>query len=50
MHIMVGGALTDGGSVVEWASSLLNLNSDEAFQKCMEEVEALTKEDMEKPS
>jgi len=48
-HVLVGGALTDGGSVVEWATSLLNLNSDDAFQKCMEEVEALAQEERESP-
>jgi len=37
-HILVGGALTDGGSVVESARSLLNLQSDESFNVCMEKV------------
>lgn len=48
-HVLVGGALTDGGSVVEWASTLLNLPmSSEAFQKCLDEVRYLAKTDYEK--
>jgi gluconokinase len=49
-HVLMGGALTDGGSVVEWACNLMNLNTDEAFQRCMEEVQDLTKEDIDAPS
>ena len=45
-HVLVGGALTDGGSVVEWACSLLNLNSNDAFQECMKEVEDLVDQDV----
>eukprot|EP00584_Thalassiosira_punctigera_P000836 CAMPEP_0172536578 /NCGR_PEP_ID=MMETSP1067-20121228/8318_1 /TAXON_ID=265564 ORGANISM="Thalassiosira punctigera, Strain Tpunct2005C2" /NCGR_SAMPLE_ID=MMETSP1067 /ASSEMBLY_ACC=CAM_ASM_000444 /LENGTH=619 /DNA_ID=CAMNT_0013321683 /DNA_START=41 /DNA_END=1900 /DNA_ORIENTATION=- len=37
-QVLVGGALTDGGSVVEWARSLLNLHSDESFDACLEKV------------
>lgn len=36
--ILVGGALTDGGSVVEWARSLLSLQSKESFEACLVEV------------
>jgi gluconokinase len=36
--ILLGGALTDGGSVVEWARSLLNLQSPESFDACMTQV------------
>ena len=36
--ILLGGALTDGGSVVEWARSLLNLESPETFDACMARV------------
>lgn len=36
--ILLGGALTDGGSVVEWARSLLNLQSPESFDACMTRV------------
>ena len=43
-HILVGGALTDGGCVVEWASSLLNLSSKEALNECMAKVEGLVQE------
>ena len=49
-HVLVGGALTDGGSVVEWATSLLNLNTDDAFRDCMRKVEMLMQEDTESPS
>ncbi|KAL7552236.1 hypothetical protein ACHAWF_015468 [Thalassiosira exigua] len=38
-HVLLGGALTDGGSVVEWARSLLNLNSNDAFREFMMKVE-----------
>ena len=36
-HVLVGGALTDGGSVVEWMAQLLNLGpvSSDAFQACL---------------
>lgn len=44
-HVLVGGALTDGGSVIEWASSLLNLNSEVEFQECMEQVEQLIEQE-----
>ena len=37
-RVLVGGALTDGGSVVEWARSLLNLHSDESFDACLEQL------------
>jgi len=35
----VGGALTDGGSIVEWAKRFLNLETDRsAFEKCLDET------------
>lgn len=37
-RILLGGALTDGGSVVEWARSLLNLQESGHFDACLEEV------------
>jgi len=41
-HVLVGGALTDGGSVVEWASTLLNLpTTSNAFRECLSEVARL---------
>ena len=49
-HVLVGGALTDGGSVIEWACSLLNLKTDEAFQQCMNEVKALINKETDCPS
>eukprot|EP00980_Cylindrotheca_fusiformis_P012231 scaffold2983_cov123-Cylindrotheca_fusiformis.AAC.1 len=44
-HVLVGGALTDGGSVVEWASQLLNLTGKQDFQDCMTKVRKLGEED-----
>jgi len=45
-HVLVGGALTDGGSVVEWASTLLNLpTASEAFRECLGEVERRLQDD-----
>lgn len=43
MHLLIGGALTDGGSAIEWVRRLLNLNDDETFAACMEKVYDLTK-------
>ena len=40
-HVLVGGALTDGGSVMEWLSELLNLNTGEAFVDCINQTQAL---------
>ena len=40
-RVLLGGALTDGGSVVEWARSFLNLRSDDDFDACMAEVSRL---------
>ncbi|CAB9527016.1 Glycerol kinase [Seminavis robusta] len=45
-HVLLGGALTDGGSVVEWISNLLNLNATSgAFEECMAQVKTLLEED-----
>jgi gluconokinase len=44
-HVLIGGALTDGGSVVEWVSQLLNLSTEEAFQDCLQKVETLAETD-----
>jgi gluconokinase len=46
-HVLVGGALTDGGSVVEWARELLSLQDDTVFANCMAEVEQLLNEEYE---
>jgi gluconokinase len=41
-HVLLGGALTDGGSAVEWATRLLNLDSSsQASDACWSEVEEL---------
>ena len=34
-RVLLGGALTDGGSVVEWARALLNLKEDREFEACL---------------
>lgn len=39
-HLLLGGALTDGGSIVEWVSSFLNLDKD-AFAECLGEIQVL---------
>lgn len=46
-HVLVGGALTDGGSVIEWARQLLNLEDDNDFSECIAEVETLLNRDYE---
>lgn len=40
-HVLVGGALTDGGSVIEWLSELLNLTTGEAFVNCINQTQEL---------
>jgi gluconokinase len=40
-RILVGGALTDGGSVVEWARKLLNLQSEQEFDAALQDVTEL---------
>ena len=40
-YILIGGALTDGGSVVEWVRQLLNLENHHTFQQCLEDVNTL---------
>jgi gluconokinase len=39
-HVLVGGALTDGGSVLEWLSHLLKLN-DQEMNECLENARDL---------
>ena len=38
-HVLLGGALTDGGSVVEWVRSIFQLQDDAEFDKMMGKVE-----------
>jgi gluconokinase len=49
-RVVVGGALTDGGSVVEWARTLLNLGAshEEEYEACLLEVEQLVSIDLAK--
>jgi len=49
-HILIGGALTDGGSVFEWATKFLNLTTKEAIGRCMEDVEAIARSERQKGS
>jgi gluconokinase len=44
-HVLLGGALTDGGSVIEWAATFLNLNTEEAFLDCVNKTEELAHAD-----
>lgn len=44
-YLLLGGALTDGGSVVAWIREVLNIASDEEMQQCLERVEALLLQD-----
>jgi gluconokinase len=44
-NLLLGGALTDGGSVIEWAAELLNLSSEKAFLHCVNQAEELTRID-----
>jgi len=47
-HVLLGGALTDGGSAVEWIRQLLNLNDSKDFSECIERVgEALKRAEEE---
>jgi len=39
--ILLGGALTDGGSVIAWLRDLLNLKSEEEYIQCEENVFAM---------
>jgi hypothetical protein len=40
--MLVGGALTDRGSVIEWAAELLNFSNEEAFLNCVNRIEQLS--------
>ena len=40
-HVLLGGALTDGGSVVEWVRSIFQLEDDTVFYEEMKRVEQL---------
>ena len=40
-HLLLGGALTDGGSVIAWARQLLHIQSDKEMQACLAEVDQL---------
>ena len=42
---LVGGALTDGGSVIDWSRNLLNLKGEAEFASCMEEVGRLVQQE-----
>lgn len=44
-HVLLGGALSDGGSVMEWTSKLLNLGGFDSteFQECLQEAKVALK-------
>ena len=43
-NILLGGALTDGGSVIEWLRTLLNLKEDSDLEGCMQKSSQLYEE------
>ena len=43
-HVLLGGAITDGGSVIEWISKLLNLSTPGELETCFKEVEKMLTE------
>jgi len=44
-HVVLGGSLTDGGSVVEWMRQLLNVESPDDFDTLLADVEGLLEDD-----
>jgi len=46
-HVVLGGSLTDGGSVVEWMRQLLNVESPEDFDNILNDVEDLLEDELE---
>jgi len=47
-HILLGGALTDGGSVVDWIRKLLNLKCEDDFVLCLKHAMSSYKENVVK--
>ena len=39
--VLLGGALTDGGSVIAWLRGLLNLKSEEEYMQCQEKADRM---------
>ena len=37
-YVLVGGALTDGGSIIEWLRNLMNLKYDDDFNSCLQKA------------
>ena len=37
-YVLVGGALTDGGSIIEWLRNLMNLTCDANFDSCLQKA------------
>jgi gluconokinase len=46
-HLLVGGALTDGGSLIEWLSQLLQLEPNHDFEACMDRTTRLINNEYE---
>jgi gluconokinase len=39
--LLLGGAISDGGSIIEWIRNLFHLTTDESFITCLEQVKKL---------
>jgi gluconokinase len=44
-YLLLGGALTDGGSIIAWIQELLHIQTDDELQACLLEVQDLLEED-----
>jgi gluconokinase len=49
-HILLGGALNDGGNAIEWMRQLLNLKTNESFDECLKQVSLLMENDYKSDS
>lgn len=45
-HVLLGGALTDGGSIIEFFRQLVNLEEDEPFNRCLSDATMKYKRDI----
>ncbi len=46
-HVLLGGALTDGGSIIQFFRQLVNLEDDEAFNRCLSDATMKYERDIE---
>jgi len=49
-HVVLGGSLTDGGSVIEWVQQLFSVESPDDFDNLLSDVEALYEEEWDAPN